>query len=292
MAFRPAAHKGGWICLGLGLGFSLVGGWFVWSSSGRPLSAALFWGGFCALVSFGLAIYFFYRAFALFCLTYVVDRNGLQICCGGLTRRVPMAAITAFVPAGLVALWPKQFWRFKLPNWWIGTYHGVGFYNTAPLQRSLAAQTQQGTIVISPAEPQAFLKAWQLRLPLGPTQTWTSAAARWPFFDLPFWFDPLAWRLAGGAILLCLILVGATMTAYPTWPPSIPISFNTLGRASVVASREQVLWLPMFGVAVLALNLVLGAIWHQKERLAAYLLWFVALLAQIGVWVAIRAVVG
>lgn len=293
MMFRPAAHNGGWICLGGGLGFSLLGGWLAGTLPGHPVSGGLFWRGFFSLVSFGLAIYCFYLALALFRLAYFVSRNGLQIRWGGLTRRIPLGAISAIAPAGgEIASLRKRLLNVELPDWWVGRWQGVEFYNTIPAQQSLVAQTQQETVVISPADPQEFLRAWRLRIPLGPTQTWSSEVLRWPFFGLPFWFDPLAWRLAGGAVLLCLILIGATMTAYPTWPPSVPISFNAFGQTNAVASREQVLWFPVVGAGMLLLNLVLGAVWYQKERLAAYLLWAVASLAQIALWVGIRAVVG
>jgi hypothetical protein len=62
MMFRPAAHNGGWICLGGGLGFSLLGGWLAGTLPGHPVSGGLFWRGFFSLVSFGLAIYCFYLA--------------------------------------------------------------------------------------------------------------------------------------------------------------------------------------------------------------------------------------
>jgi hypothetical protein len=52
------------------------------------------------------------------------------------------------------------------------------------------------------------------------------------------------------------------------------------------------LWLPGVGGAILLINLILGIIWHQKERLAAYLIWFLAILVQSGLWVGLRMLVG
>lgn len=293
MVFRAiSSYQSSGICLAIALLFSSLGVWLIQGLPEQPISAAFFWTGFFSLVCLGLALYCLYLAFAFFQLSYIFDRNGLQIRWGGLTRRIPIQEIVSIMPADTVPLPAKKCLKLPLPNWWVGTWDKVSFYTTTTLPRSLVVRTTQGDIVISPKDPQAFINAWQLRIPLGPTQVWSHEILRWPFLNLPLWFDPLAWRLGGGAILLYLILLGATLTTYPTWPSTIPIGFNTFGQADVIANREQVVWFLGGGGIILLLNLILGASWYQKERLAAYLLWLIAILVQISLWITIRVIAG
>ena len=290
MTFRPLSpQRGAFPCLGIAAVLASLALWSAQSLNGLPASARLFWQGLFTAICFGGAIYFSYLAYAFWRLTYHLDRNGLQIRWGGVTRRIPIGHISEIAPAVEVSLPAKHWLGLRLPAWWVGAWQGVAFYSTAAPEQALVVRTAQGEVVISPVDPQTFIRAWRLRLPLGPTQRWTAEVSRWPLFNLPFWFDPLARRLGGGGVLIFLIVLGASLTAYPTWPPAIPIRANAFGQIVALASREQFLWLPVVGGMLLFFNLALGAVWYKRERLAAYLIWAMALLVQLGIWIALRA---
>ena len=292
MIFRPVSpYKNVLIYAAIGFGLTGLGWWLAQRLPAQPISAALFWSGCLALAGLGLGLYCLYLAFAWARLTYYLDRNGLQIRWGGTIRRIPIGQITSLAPVAEADLPAKQFLNLPLPDWFGGRWAGVTYYTTVPRQDALVAQTASDRILLSPADPQAFVRAWQLRLPLGPTHTWSQSVLRWPIFNYPFWFDVLTWRLVGGAGLVYLILLGATLTAYPAWPETIVANFNLLSAAKIAVSREQVLWLPAVGGIILVVNLLLGASWYQKDRLAAYLIWGLTLLIQASLWVAIRSVV-
>lgn len=291
--FKPNTHPGAWITLGLAilaLGLSLL---LATRLPGWAVSGALFWLGILAVTGIALGLYLLYRAVALFFLRYVLDRNGLEIYWGGAVRRIPLQDIQDIVSAGEVVFsgWEQKI-RPKLPYWWVWRWGELISYATAPLQNSLLVKTTAGNVIISPAELDEFTRAWQLRRPLGPTQPWSHEVVRQSVWGHPLWFDSLACRLGAGAILLCLILVGAVFTAFPAWPAAIPIHFNALGQARDIADKQQMLWIPAGGVIVLLFNLVVGFLWYKKERLATYLLWFVTILVQIGLWVGVRMVTG
>jgi hypothetical protein len=290
MNFRPILpHKYAAICLGIGLGLGVIGLGLARLLAGLPVSGWLFWLGLLTIVCFAAGVYFLYLAFAYFYLTYRLDRNGLQIRWGGVTQRVPIRCLTQIIPAGEVPLPAKQLHTLSLPDWWVGRWGQTHFYATTDAAHALVARTDTDDVVISPTDPEAFIRAWELRIPLGPTQTWSQEVVRWGVLNWPIWRDRLAWRLAGGAALVYAIVLGASLTAFPAWPDTIPLNLDSLGRT--IISKEQVLWLPRIGGMILGLNLILGIVWHKKEPLAAYLLWSVTIVVQIGLWVAIRTII-
>jgi len=291
-SFKPIKHAGGWITLGAALLFLAGGSWAVAQMRGRPVSAELFWPAMAALVAYGLSLWGVYRAPALFRLRYFITRNGLEIDWGVAVRRIPLPAIIAVTPAEEVELPPRRIAGLYLPAWWPGRWRGVQYLATAPLNQAVAVQTETQTFILSPTDRAAFIEAWQVRIPLGPTQDWPAGVTRRGWGGYPLWQDRVIMRLGLGAILLAVILVGATMTAYPAWPATIPIRFNALGQAVSIANRQYLLWVALSGPLILLLNLGLGIILYKKDRMLTALLWFVAAVVQIGLWVGIRLVVG
>ena len=292
MKFQPVTHRGSGISLAVALILLVVGIWLTNLMRQQPPSGLQFWSGLFALTSYGIALFFFYQAYALFRLAYFLTRNGLRIRYGAVTERIPIENITNIIPASDTTIPARQFLGIDLPYWWVGTWSNVGFYSTVKPDRALRVQTEQRDFLVSPSDTAAFMEAWQRRQTLGPTQAWLQETRLWPFFNLPLWTDPLAWRLILGALLVWLILVGSTLSAYPNWPVNIPIGTDPQRQVTTIVPREQFLWLPGIGGAIFLINLVLGIIWHRKERLAAYLIWFLAILVQIGLWVGLRMLVG
>lgn len=290
--FKPAPHPGGWITLALAILFLGLGIRLIAILPGQPVSAPTFWMGIGAMLGVGLGCYFFYRAVAFLLLRYSLTRNGLEIRWGALTRRIPIGSIIELLPAETISFSGPQIIRTRLPYWWVWRWGKIVSFATAPMQNSLRLRAKEGDFIISPEDVEAFRAAWELRAPLGPTQKWKPEVIRRSVWGHPLWSDQLALRLGTGAILLCLILVGSFFTDFPSWPAAMPIRFNALGQASAIVSRQQLLWIPAGGAIVLVFNLILGFLWYRHERLATILLWFVAMLVQIGLWTGIRMVTG
>lgn len=290
--FKPIRHSGGWIILGATLAFLAGGSWCVAQLSGRSASAGLFWLMMAALTAYGLSLWGVYRALALFRLRYFITRNGLEIDWGAAVQRIPLNNITAIAPAEETELTPRRILGLSLPAWWPGRWRGLQYQATVALGQSVAVQTAAQTVILSPTDRAAFINAWQVRIPLGPTQDWAQGVTRRGWGRFPLWQDRNILRLGVGAILLAAILTGATMTAFPTWPATIPIHFNALGQAVSIANRQYLLWVALSGPVILLLNLGLGLLLYKKDRLLTALLWFMAAVVQIGLWLGIRLVVG
>ncbi len=290
--FKPGTHRGGWICLGVGATLLAVAAGLVITFPGRPVSAALFWVGLAALVSIVAGGYALYRAATLFLLQYTISRNGLEVDWGVARLRVPMSQIETIAPLKNPPDLPeRRLFGVPLPNWWLGRWRGVDFYAPAAGPSLVVETTSGGKIVLSPATGDALVAAWQLRLPLGATRHWRHEIIRRGWWGWPLWFDPLARWLGIGAVLLTLILVGAFFVIYPSLPAAIPIG-QTIGPGAAIASKRSLLWIPASGTAILLLNLLLGAIWYRKDRVATYLFWFLAMVVQVGLWLGVRMVVG
>ena len=162
-----------------------------------------------------------------------------------------------------------------MPAWWPGTWRDVSFFAPVP-QQSIIAQTGDNDIVISPKDPASFIEAWQKRIPLGPTQQWTRAVITHPIFDLPYRTNPSARWWAGGVIIAYLILVGGISMLMP-------------GAENRFASWNTLTSLLITDGILVVISLILGTLLFKREPMAACLLWFAAILLQIGAWVAVQA---
>jgi hypothetical protein len=290
MTCKPVSHYGSWISLVLAA-LSFFGSfWLAQSLPGAPLNANLFWGSVFSLILFLLGLYLIYRAVALFTMRYQLSRNGLEIRAAAQTFVIPMAEIEDIHLSGENEVPSRSLGPLSLPQWWYGRWGRFRFFSTTETYHTLVVKTTGYNWVISPPDRLEFIKAWQLRRDLGPTQLWQEHVARWRFFGWPIWLDSLMWRLVGGAVLLCLIVLGATLTAYPTWPATFTLNFG--GQAEMLIDRAQLLWLPGSGSIILLVNVALGAWWYRQERMLAYTIWSIALLAQVAVWIGLRLVVG
>ncbi len=288
--FAPLPSAGKWVAVALAVLFWVLGGWLFRLLPTLPIAGRTFWLGMTGLVCVALGLHFLYRAVALFRLRYAITRNGVTVDWGAGVRRIPMGHITAIASAAGVP--PYRPLGIPLPCWWPGRRRGIVYHATAPMDASLVVETATERVVISPAGGEEFVRAWQVRASLGPTRRWLPGVEWRSVFAHPLLADAVGRRLLGGAAVLCLILVGGTMTAYPAWPPVIPIHFGALGQALTIADKQQLLWIPAGGALVLGFNAVLGLLWYRSNRLAAYLLWFTAMLVQVGLWVGVRMVVG
>ena len=259
----------------------------------NAVSAILFWMGLAALVGIFISAILIYRAIALFSLRYTLTRNGLDIRWGLFSHRIPIDQIKTMVPVTTDALPARRLLgAFTVPRWWLGRWRNAYFYAPTDTEKLVRVESDEAEIFASPIDADAFIAAWQARVPLGTTQHWHHEIIRHGFLRHQLWIDPLARRLVLGAIALTLVLVGGVFARYPSLPAQIPLQMTALGQSAALVARGQLLWLPVGGVVLLVFNLLLGAAYYGKNRFAAYVLWFLAALVQIGLWVGVRLVLG
>jgi hypothetical protein len=215
----------------------------------------------------------------------------------GLTQhRIPVDHIETIIPAKSVAE-SVRFWGLNLG----GLRYGWGrlpgfkllkFFAAAPLTDSLLVVTGRHTYVISPRQADYFLRAWQIRYSLGPTQAWSGRPRRsWPL-NTPLFIDPLAGWLLGFAGLVWLALLAYLAFSFSALPAALPVHFNALGHADRIAAKSSLFILPVGGAIVWVVNALLGELVYQREKIAAYLLWGCAAVMQVCLWLALLTLAG
>jgi len=228
-----------------------------------------------------------------FRLQYHLNRNGLTIQWGLIRYRIPFDSIKNILtpaPADASALKTVNLAGLYLGQGTLADYGPVRIFTTVPPEAGLLVITDQLSYLISPQAPDQFIKAWKNRRQLGPTQRWTAGIIRsWPL-TIAWLTDRLTWSLIGPALLIYWGLFGYVAFSFAQLPPSLPIHFNALGRADRIADKSALFTLLLWGGLVLIINLILGALLHKREKIAAYLLWGTALLVQIGLGIALRTI--
>jgi len=296
MSFQPYPTRSGFIALGAAVIFGAAAIWLVnllLRQQSPSQTFTLLVGLLLVLGLTGLALYWMLIALRL---NYHLTRNGLAIQWGLGQQRIPISTIKNIVPGKNITT-PANFKGLNIGGLHIGRgqlsqYGPLKFRSTAPLSQSLLVVTPNQAYVISPQNPNSFLKAWQDRQPLGPTQQWIPHTQRqWPL-NIPLFADPLTWWLLGAAALLCLALLGYISLRYQDFPPSLPIHFNSLGRADRIADKSTLFVLPAAGAAVWIINAFLGSIIYSREKLGTYLLWSSTIAMQLCLWVAIFTITG
>jgi hypothetical protein len=290
MSFQPYPTRSGFIFLGGAIIFSATAVLLTRSllQQNEPPSIFILLIGLLAV--FALVIITLYWAIVAFKLDYYLNRNGVTIQWGLCQQLIPFRVIKDIVPGQKITARPT-FKGIKIAGLYLGWgelsgYGPLKFRTTVSLAESLLVVTAHQTYVISPDQPHAFLKAWQARQNLGPTQEWAEGVRRrWPL-NIAVLSDPLTWGLWSLAALICLALLGYICLNYPDLPGSLPVHFNSLGQADRIADKATLFTLPAVGGIVWVINILLGSLFYRQERVAAYLLWSSTIGMQVCLWIA------
>jgi len=290
MTFHPYPNRGGFISLGLTLMAAIAVVALINLLPGQNDLSRIFTitlGILLVLALMGLTVYWSVIAFKLH---YYLSRNGLAIRWGLAQQLIPFETIQQIVPGQNLALSPT-FKGINLGGLRLGwgqlvDFGQLKFLTTAPPGKSLFVVTPTKTYVISPSQPDQFLKAWQMRQGLTPTQVWANEVRRsWPF-NYPLLADPFAWWFLALAGVTCLALFGYFSFIFVQLPRSLPVHFNAFGIPDRIADKSVLFTLPTIGLLMFISNAVLGILIYRWEKIGAYLLWGSALILQICLWVA------
>ena len=224
-----------------------------------------------------LAGLFAYWSYALATLSYALDRNGLVISWGATQQVIPLGAIERLVPGTAIGV-P----RVRGVTWWgchIGraTIERIGpvlFYSTvdAP-EHVLYVMTAERSYAVTVSDPAAFAEQVLRRQELGPTAELTHHVRHAGPGALTLWHDRTGVALAGLAIAAGALVWLHIAARYRSLPETLELHFpptETTPLAEVVA-RSAILELPQTAAVILLGSLVLGAVLHRWERIAAYL---------------------
>jgi hypothetical protein len=227
-------------------------------------------------------------------LAYTLTDSALRIDWLGRTVIVPYPAIQGIYTGqrleGHATPNMPQWPGISVGNTRVRGLGRLRFYATSTDQSALTFITvEHGGVIVSAQDPMAFRAALIERVEhyaepadvaivqhAPPTRPpWTALADPW----LPIW--------AALGLLLLLLIVAVIVLRFDALPDQIALHFDAVGRPSQIASRSDLLRLPMLGLVCLALNWAIGIWVHPRERLLARLLWLggavIQLIVLIGV---------
>lgn len=256
----------------------------------QPIGPVTFFMGLLALISLPLIGLIVYQLVGLAQSGYALDRNSLTIVWGPIRQVVPTEAIQRIMLGTEVPGGVKRFrgWR------WPGLMQGQAeineagftlFYASSALKNQLIVVTPTISYAISPTDAAGFIESIKARYELGPTQAIEQTTYHPPVFDWPLWRDRLAWAFGGLTLTALIGLFALICFRYPDLPARLPMHYSVAGLVDRVGVRSDVFILPVIGAMTLLVNVLIGMVVYQRERMASYVLWGGMVLVQFLLWV-------
>ena len=295
MTFQPYPTRSGFIVIGVAVLLAFLAAYVISLLLRQESFPNIFWLAiwlFLNLILLGTAIYW---ALIIFKLNYHLNRNGIVIQWGLARYLIPFDKIETITPGKNLTtpLTFKGLKLFELHLGWgdspeLGT---LKFHTTTTLSESLLVVTTDQAYVISPYPPHQFLKAWQARYPLGPTQQWPLGLQRsWPF-NTSLFRDRFVWWLLGAAFFVYLAFMGHLSLLSSDLPPQLFPPFDEISQFVDLTGQTNSLTFPLVGVIILGFNLLLGATIYYYEKMAAYLLWGGTIAVLLSLWMTLIAAI-
>lgn len=240
-----------------------------------------------------------YRLYSLLGARYLLERDGLRLRWGLRSEDVPIIDVDWIYPAGeygrLIVAPARQTPHLPLP-WlrWPGALRGVRAVSGLGTIEFLAADTQRLLLVgtarriyaISPADPLAFVKAFNRVSELGSLSPLAARSVYPQVVVERLWSNQAARVLliAGGSINLALLVW--VLLAIPT-RASISLGFSQFGAPLDPNSSERLLLLPVVSSLAFVVDVLFGVYFFRREesKPVAYLLWAASILT--GAWMAL-----
>lgn len=270
MVFQPRRFLGVLVGIALILSLLALDALLLFYLRQNQVSLVFFILVLVVVLSLPLLVLLGYLVYALINLRYQLHRDALTIVWGATRWIIPMGSIEKVVHGQDVG---KEI-RVRGVNWpgyliGHGQAEGIGrilFYATEPLAKQLLVITPTLVYAISPANPDGFLDAFEIRKHMGPLRLVSDKHLEPGFLSWSVWRDRLAHVLLALGLAANLILF-----AYLCW------RYPTLGRAEIFEPT-------IIGLGILILNSSLGILIHHKQRVGAYLLWGGAVVVQLLSW--------
>ncbi len=281
--FRPPARHGYVVHLTAILALLVVGGLGLWQAFSSDVGPAFVTFLLPAILFLGLAVLLGYRAYALRGAYYALERDGFRLHWGLRTEVIPINAITWVGLAGeLGDNLPLP--ALRLPGSILGTRRMSGLgpveFMAARTSDLVLIITHERTYAISPADPLAFLQAFQRLIELGSLRPLESQSIYPTFFLARVWETRLARSLILAGLFLTLLSLVWTSLAV-SGRQQILMGFDLNGKPRDLVPAVRLMLLPVLSSMIYLVDLLLGLFFFREEenRLLAYLLWAGGVLA-------------
>jgi len=256
----------------------------------HPIGPGTVIAGLVMLLAGGASGMLIYRLWALHTLDYWVQRDAIHIHWNGEEVIIPLTHIRRIEQAHEFSLSPQWL---HWPEPWIQSQKEthVLAYTTQPPHKSLAIITNEAAYLISPAQPEAFITAYEQRREFGPARKLKPVIYLSPWRQHWLWHDRQAQALLFGGLLLGLILLGYTAWHYPQLPATIALHFDRNGHPDLLSPRRAIFLIPGAALLFGFLNASMGYVFYESRRFIAYLLWGASVLIQVlGGYIVIRII--
>jgi hypothetical protein len=288
--WKARSSVGGWVGIGLMVIVLVTVGMLVTLLFSSPINLLSFCLGLLALASAVVLVVLAYWTYGYYTLYYTLDRDALRIRWTGFETTVPVSDIRGVI-AGETDKGGTWLPFLRWPGYCIGRgrVRDIGevmYYTAGTNEYQLLVRTDTVSYMISPADPEGFQQALELRQFLGPVHEVAPQVTASRMLGRPFWTDGLVHRLGGVALMLNLGLLAYLCAIYPNLTPVLPVHFDAFDQVNRIAPAIAVFFLPAIGALSLLLNGLVGYLIHSRHRLATLLLWGGTSAVQIYLWVA------
>ena len=260
---------------------------------GAPAEFKTFLAYLVSVVLVLLAGVFANWAYALFTLSYLIDRETLVIRWGFRQVVIPIDTIQRMIPGRTL-----DEAKIEGLNWW-GCHIGHGdvkrvgytiFYSThSSPDELLYIVTTDESYAITVLDQAAFAEEIQARASLGAVEAHLQRSAATGIAAFPFWRDRVAIVAAAASGITCALLAGYIYSQFPGLPSVVQLSFPALGGVVRVGDKSELLRIAYVGAGILALNTVVGIAVHTRERAAG--LWLLTSTSMLQVVLLAAAVI-
>ena len=230
-----------------------------------------------SLVFFAAFLLFVYRGYALLRARYLIEREGLRLRWWLRAEDIPIHQVE-WVRRSSDLPYTLRLPPLRWPGALIGTVRvrelgPVEFLAAGP-ETLLLVATPNRVYAISPANPDAFLRAFRGTIELGSIDPLDSLSVQPAAYAQQIWQDRLARWLVGLSLVLALLLFIAVSLAIPG-RASISLGYATDGSPLPPVPSEQLLLLAVLGAFAVVVDLLGGLFFYRQKdgQVAAYLLW-------------------
>jgi hypothetical protein len=283
LSFYPPRQPGTLLHLGLLPIPLLAGGIALFQALRFPVGMSFFLYLLVFLVAAVLVLWFAYRLYALQRAVYSLEREGVRVQWGLRAEVIPMPDVL-WARRAAVLDHPLQKPRLTLPGALLGTRRdpelGQVEFLAADPGRLVVIATPARTFVISPEDPDSFLRALRRLVELGSLEPLPARSIGPGLLAANVWEDRGARVLLSLSLTLGLAVIVWVALLLPA-RAEIAIGFTAEGLPRRPSPAVRLTLLPVINSFFLVLDLILGIYFYRQpeNRPLAYFLWSVGALA-------------
>ncbi len=274
--FRPPRRRGMIFQIGASLVFISAGGLAFWLSIDQQINLYFIGLLLVSMIFLAPVPLIIYRAIALGRASYKLEREGLRLRWGLRAEDIPLQSIEWIRPIAELGF------HLKLPRFsWPGALLGFASIRELGTVEFIAAEPENLLLIatptrvfaISPANPKAFMRAFQRTSEMGSLSPMAAFSSQPAAFVRNIWKDRLVRIPILVSFLLTLGLLIGVILLIPSHP-LVSIGFESGGRPYPPVSSEKLLLLPLLAAVSAGISILTGLFYyrHAEQRTAAYIL--------------------